>query len=281
MCLSYIGGKSRIGIWIRDFIPNDIETYVEPFSGAFWVFFKMNISNYPNLKKVIYNDINPLNTNLFKCLKDYKKLWEISKDIPIEDVELFNKFKLEVFDEKLKLNIPNFEIAYKYAYILSQVWSGREPKGAVLIKNGGYVGKDGIYKSKFEIFRSKLVDIKWQKYFDMISIIENSDFEDIFKKYDSSKTFFYCDPPYYNTEHYYANHDFESVTHERLANNLNSISGKFALSYYYFDLLDKWYPKDKYHWIDKNFSKSAMAVSGKLQSKGTELLIMNYEIGNK
>jgi site-specific DNA-adenine methylase len=27
----YIGGKSRIGKWIKDFIPTDIKTYAEPF----------------------------------------------------------------------------------------------------------------------------------------------------------------------------------------------------------------------------------------------------------
>ena len=50
MALSYIGGKSRIGTWIRNYIPNDIETFVEPFSGMFWVFFRLELSNYPNLK---------------------------------------------------------------------------------------------------------------------------------------------------------------------------------------------------------------------------------------
>ena len=35
---SYIGGKSKIGKWIKEFIPTDMETYVEPFSGAFWVY---------------------------------------------------------------------------------------------------------------------------------------------------------------------------------------------------------------------------------------------------
>ena len=62
--ISYIGGKSRIGTWIREYIPKDIETYVEPFSGMYWVFFKMDISSYPNLKQVVYNDFNSLNVNL-------------------------------------------------------------------------------------------------------------------------------------------------------------------------------------------------------------------------
>ena len=41
--ISYIGGKARIGKWIVPFIPRDIETYCEPFSGMFWVFFNMDL----------------------------------------------------------------------------------------------------------------------------------------------------------------------------------------------------------------------------------------------
>lgn len=278
MALSYIGGKSKVGIWIRNYIPKDIEIYVEPFAGMFWVFFKLDLPTYPNLKKVVYNDVNPLNVNLFNCLKEPLKLWNISKNTPIEDVELFDKFKSDVFDSNLKLDtgVSNFEIAYKYAYILSQVWSGTDPKKGNLIKNGGYIGKDGVYKSKFEIFRSKLPNTKWQEYFDKITVVENLDFEKVVKKYDSEKTYFYCDPPYFMTENYYINHDFGLDTHKRLADTLKSVKGKFSLSYYYFDKLDEWLPQDIYNWQSKEFSKTAMAVSGKSQTKGVELLIMNY-----
>jgi DNA adenine methylase len=277
MPLSYIGGKSKIGTWIRSFIPKDTEIYVESFSGMFWVFFKMDTPSFKNLKKVVYNDVNPLNVNLFRCLKDYNKLWEISKNTPIEDSDLFESFKLEVFSEDVDLSEPNFEIAYKYAYIVSQVWSGTDPKKGNLIKNGGYVSKKtGQYVSKFEIFRSKLIDTKWHKYFDSITDIESLDFEDVIKKYDSPKTYFYCDPPYFKTENYYINHDFGIETHERLANTLSNIKGKFGLSYYYFDKLDDWFPKSQYNWNSKEFVKTAMAVSGKPQTKGVEILILNY-----
>ena len=283
MALSYIGGKSKIGTWIRNYIPKDIETYVDPFSGMFWVFFKMELPTFPNLKKVVYNDVNPLNVNFFSCLREPKKFWELSQNIPIEDQETFSKFKSEIFDHSLVLDIsnPNFEIAYKYAYVLSQVWSGTDPKKGNLIKNGGYVGKDGIYKSKFEIFRSKLVDQKWNKFFSLITNIECLDFEEVIKKYDSDKTFFYCDPPYFKTEDYYINHDFGIDTHKRLADCLTSMKGKFALSYYYFENLDEWYPQSKHNWDSKEFSKTAMAVSGKSQTKANELLIMNWGKFNK
>ena len=273
MALSYIGGKSRIGTWIRNYIPNDIETFVEPFSGMFWVFFRLELSNYPNLKTVVYNDFNPLNVNLFNCVRNYEEFYEVIKDYKSQNKDLFDKFQSEIFssDFKVDLSTPDYQTAAKYAYILSQVWSGTNPE------KGKFIDLKGKYRSKFDSFKSKLVDKKWQKHFDKITFCESSDFEDVIKKYDSPKTYFYCDPPYFKTEKYYANHDFGISTHQRLAETLKSIKGKFSLSYYHFEKLDEWFPKNEYIWESKEFSKAAMAKSGKSQTKGIELLIMNYQ----
>lgn len=272
MALSYIGGKSRIGTWIRNYIPYDTETFVEPFSGMFWVFFKLELPNYPNLKKVVYNDFNPLNVNLFNCIKNYVDFYEVIKDYKSQNKKLFDKFQKEIFhpDFQVDLTTPDYHTAAKYAYILSQVWSGTNPE------KGKFIDLKGKYRSKFDSFKSKLVDTKWQKYFDKITVCECLDFEDVIKKYDSEKTYFYCDPPYFKTENYYANHEFGISTHQRLADTLKNIEGKFSLSYYYFDQLDEWFSKDEYIWQSKEFSKAAMAKAGKAQTKGVELLIMNY-----
>lgn len=277
--ISYIGGKSRISSFIKSYIPKDIETYVEPFGGAFWVFFKLDIPSYKNLNKVVYNDINPLNVNLFLVLKENsERLYNITKGTPIENPKLFKDFQREIFSDDILLdkNIPNYDIAFKYAYVLSQVWSGTDPKKGNLIKKGGYVSKkDGIYKSKFEIFRSKLVNPKWLKYFSLIDVVEGLDYKEVIKKYDSNKTFFYCDPPYFNTEDYYSNHNFKSDSHKELSKVLKNIEGKFGLSYYFFDELKEWFPESDYRWKSKDFVKNGGAVAGKKQSKGTELLILN------
>jgi DNA adenine methylase len=82
------------------------------------------------------------------------------------------------------------------------------------------------------------------------------------------------DPPYWKTENYYSNHDFDSKDHERLANCIKEIKGKFGLSYYDFPLLSEWYPKDQFIWEQKDFSKAASTKKEK--NLGTELLIMNY-----
>jgi len=270
--LSYIGGKSRIGTWIRNYIPSDIETYVEPFSGQFWVFFKMELPNYPNLKNVVYNDFNPLNVNLFNRVRNYTEFYDIISKVPSQDAKLFESFQSEIFSPNFRVDLsqPDYETGYKYAYILSQVWSGTNPE------KGKFIDLKGKYKSKFDSFKGKLVDKKWQNYFDKITVTENLDFQDVIEKYDGEKSYFYCDPPYYKTEDYYANHEFGIETHERLAKVLKGIDGKFSLSYYHFDQLEEWFPRDEYRWESKEFAKAAMAKSGKAQTKGTELLIMNY-----
>lgn len=279
--ISYVGGKSRIGKWIKEYVPKNIETYVEPFGGMFWVFFNIDLGKYQKLSSVCYNDFNLLNANLFDCVREYDKLWNTLNKEEVQQRNVLNtpqylkdkfyEYQKEIFSNDLVITEENkFEIAKKYVYVLTQIFSGTNPTKAKFID---YKGK---YKCKYLTFMDKLKNRKFRAYFDRITNVENLDFEELIKKYDSPMTYFYLDPPYWKTEKYYSNHDFDVLDHERLANILQNIEGKFSLSYYYFNLLEKWFPKDKYKWIEKEFSKAAAAKKGKKQNKGTELLIMNY-----
>jgi DNA adenine methylase len=282
--ISYIGGKSRISSFIVPFYPKDMETYVECFSGMYWCFFNMELEEYPNLKNIVYNDFNPLNYNLFNCVKNHKRLLEECEKFIVQEknvyptnpicVENFNKFQKEIYSENLLITEqPNFEIAAKYAYVLTQVFSGANPE------KSKFIDLKGKYHSKFTSFINKLKNPKWQKMFESITHIENMDFEEVIKKYDSPKTYIYADPPYYivGEGNYYSNHDFTREDHERLTKCLKSIKGQFSLSYYDFPQLSEWFPKDIYNWKEKEFAKAAAAKAGKAQTKGTELLIMNYQ----
>ncbi len=277
--ISYIGGKARIGKWIVPFIPNNIETYVEGFSGMFWVFFNMDLKDYPNLKTVVYNDFNKLNTNLFKWSKQYDVLWEALSqypcqqlgvvDTPPEYAQMFDQYQKEVFNPELVITEENgLEIACKYLYVLCQVFSGSKPETA------SYMDYKGKYRCKVLVFLDKLKNPKYREHFDKISFVENLDFQSVVEKYDSPTTYFYMDPPYWKTENYYSNHEFDSKDHERLANTIKQVQGKFSLSYYDFPLLSEWFPKDQYKWEQKDFSKAASTKKEK--NMGTELLIMNY-----
>jgi DNA adenine methylase len=271
--ISYIGGKSLISKrLIIPNIPKDIESYVESFGGMFWNFFKMDLSLYPNLKTVVYNDFNPLNVNLFNCVKHYEEFYENIKKVESQNKDLFYEYQSELFapDFKVDLSKPDFRVAIAYAYILTQIWSGSIPE------KSRFIDLKGKYKSKFDAFKDKLNNENYQEHFDKISFVECMDFEDLMKKYDSKNGFFYQDPPYFLTESYYSNHNFGIETHERLANCLNKLKSKWSLSYYYFPQLSEWFPKDQFTWRSMEFHKASMAKSGKPQTKGTELLIMNY-----
>ena len=278
--ISYIGGKSKIGKWIVPFYPEDMETYLETFGGMFWCFFNMDLSKYPNLKKVVYNDFNPLNYNLFQCIKNPTLLLEAINSIPCQQFgeeitptiykEQFNNFQSELFESGFTINYPDYVVASKYVYILTSVFSGSKPE------TSSFIDLKGKYKSKYLTFRDKLLKPEWVEHFLRITDVENMDFADVIKKYDSPTTYIYLDPPYYRTENYYSNHDFGRKDHERLADCLKNIQGKFSLSYYDFDLLHGWFPEDQYRWERKEFAKAAAAKKGKTQNMGEELLIMNY-----
>ena len=136
--LSYIGGKSRIGKWIVPYYPKDMETYVEPFGGMFWCYYNMDLDEYPNLKNIVYNDFNPLNYNLFMCVQNPTELLKSVESIPCQQrgeentpteyKDLFKEFQSEIFADDFEINYPDYDVAAKYAYILTQVFSGSKPE---------------------------------------------------------------------------------------------------------------------------------------------------------
>jgi DNA adenine methylase len=72
-------------------------------------------------------------------------------------------------------------------------------------------------------------------------IIENLDFEDVIKRYDSPETFFFCDPPYIGnsvrTPH--LSLEMPLADHERLVNALLRVKGKVLLLNYRHPIYDK------------------------------------------
>lgn len=278
--LSYIGGKSKIGKWIVDYYPHDMEIYLETFGGMFWCFFNMDLSVFPNLKKVVYNDFNPLNYNLFRCVQNPSELQRALDNIPVQQfgVEItpnehkdrFRQFQTEIFSSGFTMNSPDYETAAKYVYIVTQVFSGSKPE------TSSFIDLKGKYRSKYLSFRDKLSKPSWVEHFLRITDVENMDFQNVIEKYDSKNTYIYLDPPYWKTENYYSNHDFDRKDHERLANVLKNVKGKFSLSYYDFELLHTWFPENEYRWERKEFVKAASAKKNTKQNLGEELLIMNY-----
>ena len=111
-------------------------------------------------------------------------------------------------------------------------------------------------------------------------IIENKDFEKLIKQYDRLGTFFYCDPPYYETENYYEDVGFTRNDHERLANALCNIQGKFLLSYNDCQEIRDIYSRRGIS-IEETTRLSNIAQRYESGKQYAELIISNYDTSER
>lgn len=241
MIVPYLGEKSKFSNFIKPNIPTDISTYVEPFGGMFGIFFSLDFSKYKNVK-FVYNDINYLNYNLFNYLRYDDNFTSYIKDIKITKEKYLEALK------SITLNKDNIQLAIDWLIVLC-------------CSSPYEIGKDSWRNdSEFEVFKLKFKAYKY--HLDKVDNILNLDYKKVIEKYDSENTFFYVDPPYMGKEKKYINHPFNKESHKELSDVLNNIKGRFLLSYYYFNGLEKLYDNCRF--------------DSKMTIMGTELIIMNY-----
>jgi DNA adenine methylase len=267
--LPYIGGKARQAEWLNTFLPQNMKLYCEPFGGMFWCYIKGAFK----ADTVVYNDFNKFNANIFACARQPDRFLPHLTKIKAQNRILFNKFKQTILDTGDNFNIPDFDIAMKYVYVVTQIFSG------IMSEKVEMIDLHEKYTSKYYSFINKLQNPIIRRRLDRITV-HNKSYEEILDMYDGNtfnkNNYFYLDPPYYTKEHLYAFHEFGRESHIQLANRLTTLNSRWILSYYEYDELSEWFPNDKYVWIKKDYVKASMASKGKEQSVGTELLIMNF-----
>lgn len=268
--ISWVGGKSIHTKWIVPQLPEiqTYDTYVEPFTGAGWIYFKGLGTKLQN-HKIILNDADSFLANDWFCCvnKRLDLLGECSK-LPPHNHEVYNRIKEEIIKiDPDTIELGDMDMAVKHLYLISQRFVSASyslPKPS-----------SGKWE-RFLLDLNRKADI-----FDNIDEVHNMDFQEVIEKYDSPRTLFYTDPPYYDTENYYM-HEFLKEDHLRLADCLKNIRGKFALSYYDFPELGEWFPESEYPWY-RHAAKNVMGVrKGKkidteLGGKDIEILVKNYD----
>ena len=108
--------------------------------------------------------------------------------------------------------------------------------------------------------------------------IERADALRIIDSRDSKESFFYCDPPYYNSDcgHY---NGYSLQDYENLLKTLSKLQGKFMLSSYPSEVLSK-YVKDNgwYQVLIQQKVSVANSNSKKPQKTKIEVITANYPI---
>ena len=199
------GGKFFIAGKLVKLIPEHT-VYVEPFTGGGSVFFRKK----PSAKEVI-NDFDKDIVFLYRFLKHHteedisilKRMdWVISKD-------KFLKFRDKLkAGEKMSKHERFFTLMNLKAY---------SDAGEMKTFDDRKEGRSLQILSRIAPFKERLKN----------TIIENMDYKEVIKKYDSPNTFFYIDPPYPKAEMNWKWMPKE----EEMEATMNTIKGKFLLSY--------------------------------------------------
>lgn len=209
--MSWIGGKKSLRELIVSLFPLYYERYIEVFGGGGWVLFRKP----PGNDFEVYNDFNGLLTNLYRCVRE--------KPNELIDALYFVLNSREDFDivkEALVRDSPTSDViraSYFYQLIRYSYASGLTSYGS----------QPHDMWSNFPLIEQahrRLSKV----------VVENKDFEKLIRQYDRPVSFFYADPPYFETEKYYKNvgeDGFKKEDHIRLRDTLMGIEGKFLLSY--------------------------------------------------
>lgn len=257
--VTYYGGKQMMVRHILPIIPEHI-LYCEPFAGGAAIFF----AKQPSEVEVL-NDTNRELINFYRVIQSDFTSLEKEIQITLHSRDLHRK-------ASVIYNNPDMFSELKRAWALwvlsSQGFAGQ------LDSSWGYDKSKNSTPKKIEN-KKEAFTIDLAMRLQQVQL-ECADALYIIRSRDTAESFFYVDPPYYNSDmgHYdgYSRDDFEA-----LLTLLSGIKGKFLLSSYPSDILGDYSTKN--NWFTKSYDGivSIAAKSGK-QKKKIEILTSNFDI---
>lgn len=257
--ISYYGGKQKLATKIISLIPEHT-LYCEPFVGGAAVFF----AKLPSEVEVL-NDTNREMINFYKVVQNDFISLEKEIRISLHSRDLHRK-------ASVIYNHPDMFSEIKRAWA---VWVlSSQSFSAQLDSSWGYDISKNTSTKKIINNRDRFTE-------DMAIRLQNVQIEAadalyIIKGRDREASFFYLDPPYFNSDcgHYdgYSEQDFEN-----LLKTIASIKGKFLLSSYPSTLLQKYAKENGWYMWSVEQGVTVNNKSGYIKRK-VEVLTANYRI---
>ncbi len=255
--ISYYGGKQKLCSTILEIIP-DHQLYAEPFVGGGAVFFRKPPSGVE-----VINDTNKELINFYQVIQNKYSDLERMVRASLHSRRLHS-------DASVIYNNPHLFDEVKRAW---SVWVlSTQSFSSIIDGSWGYDKSANTTSMKIANKRDQFTE---QLAYRMEKVqIECSDAIYIIQSRDSQNSFFYCDPPYPNSDcgHYdgYSTDDFTG-----LLSQLEAIQGKFLLSSYPIDVLEEYTAKNG--WFTRRIEQKVSVNKG-YGKKKVEVLTANYPI---
>lgn len=286
--ISWVGGKKALRDLIYLRMPKEFGRYIEVFGGGGWVLF----GRPPDTIMEVYNDFNSDLANLFRCVRDrpFALLKELNF-LPLNGREEFNvlkkylekeEFTNEYLQEELEIAeqvLPEPQFEEVKSILLENAQMNDVKRAAAfykLIRLSYGSGCTSYSCQPFDI--RKTFHLLWQGSRRLKeTVIENKDFEALIRQYDRDNAFFYCDPPYYQTEGHYAV-EFNTEDHARLRDTLAFCQGKWLVSYNDCAFIRELYEG---FYIEAVSRLNNLAQRYNNGCEYAEVLISNYDTGER
>jgi len=209
-------------------------TFVEVFGGSGYMTQTVSREAFGN---IIYNDINDMLTTLYRHVKEHpEQLAAILALLP------YSRAYYRIVTDLLKTcrDFGSLAAAALIFYAYNASFMGKVGKG--------FAYNVDPTKNEAREFKTRVWAIL--KYADTWRdvVIENLDFRDVIRRYDSERTVFYLDPPYVDRAEDYYSTPFTANDLRDLAVMLTQVRGRFLLKLDYktYELVSGILTKDKY-----------------------------------
>ena len=245
----WMGGKRRLADIILPLIPPEHLCYVELFVGAGAIFFAKQ-----SAKVEVLNDVNQDLITLYRVVKNHKdEFLRQLEDIPVSR-QLFEDWRS--IDPK---SLTDIQRAARFFY-LQHTCFGAQIEG----QSFGMATTSCAPRLSNAEQNVAAVQKKIQR-----AYIEQGSWSKCFERYDREYTFFYADPPYWQTAGYACEFGFDQ--YELLADKMRNMLGKMMISIN--DHPDIRAVFEGLTMVEVNIDYT---VSGKA-TPAKELIILNYE----
>lgn len=270
--VKWAGGKRQIINKLMEYVPEEFDTYYEPFVGGGALLFELSP------KKAVINDYNQELMNVYTCLKDEKKFDAMCRELNHHEAEHSEEYYYQIRnldkDKKKFHKLSDYKRAARTIYLNKACFNGLY---RVNSKNEFNVpfGK----KANVNTYEGQNLGIicGYLNYNNIILL--STDFEEAVK--DAKKgDFVYFDPPYdsdTSTFNSYTENGFGKAEQERLAKVYKELADRgcyVMLSNHNTKLVHELYKDFHIHVIE---AKRNINANGKKRGKVEEVIITNYE----